>query len=115
ATRLDAQHVAAWMQLGDAMLALGKAPAAVEAYARAVELAPAAPEARVALADALLQSGLTGQAELTLREGLQRQPDSPELCLTLGLLLQHTGRTAEAVELLRRAEAGGMQLESLGR
>ncbi len=108
ATQLDPQHFQAWLQLGDAMMALAKPQAAGDAYRRAVELRPDVADAQVCLADALLQSGQTAEAERALRTGLDGQPDSPELCLTLGLLLQQTGRETEAAALLLRAAEQGL-------
>ena len=92
------------------MMALGKSPAAGDAYARAVELRPEVPNARVCLANALVQSGQLGDAEEVLREGLVRQPNSPELCLTLGLLLRATGDAEAGEALLRRAAELGLNV-----
>ena len=64
AMRLDPGLSAqAWFTIGLARTDEGKAAAAVEALRRSVELAPAVPENRRALADALLQAGKPDEAE----------------------------------------------------
>jgi Tfp pilus assembly protein PilF len=108
AVKLDPDHFQAHLQLGDALLAAGKSAAAIDAFTRAVELNPKSPDARVGLADAQIKAGRVEDAEDTLRTGLSALPDSPELNLTLGLLLQHTGRSQQAVPLLRRAADLGL-------
>lgn len=108
AVRFDPQHFMAYLQLGDALMALNQPVAAVDAYSRAVELRPDVPDARVGLADALLHAGREDEAEATLREGLQRSPNSPELNFTLGLLLEYSGRISASEPFLRRAAELGL-------
>ncbi len=108
AVKLDPEHFQAYLQLGDALLALRKHQAAEKAFRRAMELRPRVPDARIGLAEAQIKSGRLDAAEATLRAGLAAQPDSPELSYTLGLLLQRSGDSAEASELLRRAAELGL-------
>ncbi|MCC6493315.1 MAG: tetratricopeptide repeat protein [Pirellulales bacterium] len=108
AVRLDPAHFQAFLQLGDALMALAKPAAAAGAYSRAVALRPDLPEAQVDLAAAQLQLGRLDAAESTLRTGLARQANSPELNFTLGVLLEQSGRAVEAAGYLRRAAELGL-------
>jgi cytochrome c-type biogenesis protein CcmH/NrfG len=108
AVQFDPSHYQAWLQLGDAQLALDRPADAIKSYRQAVGLQPEAPDARVALADALLHAGDARAAEAALREGLAKKPDAPELLFSLGILLEGTGRSAEAAPLLKRAAEHGL-------
>jgi tetratricopeptide (TPR) repeat protein len=108
AIALDSDYYEAHLQLGDALIAVGKSEAAGQAFARAIELRPEAAEGRIGLADAQIKAGRLDSAEATLRAGLAVQPDSPELSFTLGLLLRETGRTAEAERFLDKAAKLGL-------
>lgn len=109
AVELNPMHFPGHLQLGDALMALGKPAAASDAYGRAIHLKPEFSDARVALADAQLQCGRPNAAEATLRQGLRNQPESPELNFTLGLLLQQQGRQSEAAPFLQRARRLGLK------
>jgi Tfp pilus assembly protein PilF len=108
ATKLDASHFLAHVQLGDALLALGQPAKAAEAYEQALALRPDAAEVRVALAEAILKSDDFDKAERTLREGIARSPNSAELNLALSILLQATGKPMEAEPFRRRAAELGL-------
>ncbi|MBM4394815.1 MAG: tetratricopeptide repeat protein [Deltaproteobacteria bacterium] len=76
-----------WANLGQALAAEGRAPAAVAALHRALEVAPGKWEFRVALADILHQSGLHRDEADALREGARLAggvpPDPARLCAAL--------------------------------
>ena len=101
AVELDPKHFLAYVQLGDALLALNRPTAASAAYRQAVDLKPEVPEARIGLAEALLKSSQNDAAREVLRQGLAARPDSPELNFSLGLLLQNTGNPEDAMEAAR--------------
>lgn len=108
ATKLDARHFLAHVQLGDALLALDQPAKAAEAYAQALALHPDAAEVRIALAEAWLKSDASDAAEKTLREGLAQAPNSAELNLALSILLEATGKPTEAEPFRRRAAELGL-------
>lgn len=67
-------------------------------------------DARLLLARAYYQSAQLARAESMARTLWDCHPDDGYVALLLGRTLQRTGRSGEAAEWLRRAEALGQQL-----
>jgi tetratricopeptide (TPR) repeat protein len=89
--------------LGSFFAQLGRHDEAAAEYRAALHLAPKYTPAYVNLSDLQRESGNEGQAERTLREGLGVVPDDAMLHHALGLSLARSGRTAEALDELKRA------------
>jgi tetratricopeptide (TPR) repeat protein len=81
---------------------LHRLPAALDDYRRAVELAPGHEEARLRLAEALLQSGQPAEAVEHLERLRPRRPDDPALLLALARGRRALNQPREAGELLER-------------
>jgi predicted Zn-dependent protease len=77
-------------------------PAARSDYRRALELNPEHEEARLRLAEALLQSSQPGEALEHLAWLQPRQPDNPALLLALARCRRELNQPQEAKELLTR-------------
>jgi tetratricopeptide (TPR) repeat protein len=97
----------ALVNLGDARLALGDVPAAIDAYQRAVAAAPDDPGAANNLAWALLQDPARWpEAEPIIDGALARRPEPRGYYLdTLGALRLRQGDTQAALEAFRAALA----------
>ena len=72
---------------------------------RLLPLAPLTERSYVQMKDILLEAALGEETETVLRVGLERFPDSRILRIYLADLLANTGRTADALEVLREAAA----------
>jgi tetratricopeptide (TPR) repeat protein len=112
----------ALVNLGDARLALGEVPGAIDAYQRAAAVAPDDPGVANNLAWALLQDPVRWpEAEPLIARALARQPEPRGYYLdTLGTLRLRKGddqgaleafRAALADEGLRRGDARALVLE----
>jgi predicted Zn-dependent protease len=77
-------------------------PAARDDYRRALDLDPEHKEARLRLAEALLQSGQPGEAVEHLERLLPREPDNPALLLALARCRRELNQPQEAGVLLDR-------------
>ncbi len=91
--------------LGFMLNAEGGATEAAHQFERAAQLAPgdALPAYYAALA--WFGAGERGRGEAQLREAVRRDPHFGRAWYNLGLLLSQSGRTAEALDALERAEA----------
>ncbi len=76
---------------------------AVEAYARAIELAPNWVEAHINRGATLYQLGRMADAESAFRAALERDPENATVHFNLGCVLDELQKTAQAVIHLRRA------------
>ena len=63
------------------------------------------PEILSSMGSANLGLGRLGQAEDLLRRAVKEEPDWPEAWNNLGVLLMERGKTAEAVQIFRKAFA----------
>jgi tetratricopeptide (TPR) repeat protein len=97
----------ALVNLGDARLAVGEVEGAIEAYRRAVRIAPDDPAAANNLAWALLQDPVKWpEAEAIIDGALARRPEPRGYYLdTLGAVLLRKGDTAGALGAFRAALA----------
>lgn len=89
--------------LGIALRDAGGLDKAERYLRRAVELAPAMTNARVALGGVLQQNGKTSEAIQVLRDAIQRDADNPWAQRNLGVCLMASGRIEEAQVCLQRA------------
>lgn len=107
--------VEAWTGLGLALRSSEPA-AARDALLRACELAPQDVQARLNLANVLLDLNELAEAETALRRILELDPQSEDALLRLGAVLTRCGRTPEARECLRRVlQANPLNAEAAGR
>ncbi|HEY0864388.1 MAG TPA: tetratricopeptide repeat protein [Lacunisphaera sp.] len=114
ATMLDPTDGEAWGTLARALVEIvarnyDSTPARREqtrgAVERANRLAPLSVESGLALGGYQALGGLPAEAEKTARATLARFPDDHRCLLQLAEICHDTGRTAEALELLKRAAA----------
>ena len=100
------------MNLGDARLAVGDVGGAIEAYGRAVALAPDEPAAANNLAWALLQDPVRWpEAEPIIERALARRPEPRGYYLdTLGALRMRKGDTQEALDAVIDIDVKGTLL-----
>ncbi len=74
---LQPKHAAAWVDLGDLLLMIGKVDEACEACDRALTLEPQNMQARLALAEGLVKKMNLDRATVILGEAFQQDPDNP--------------------------------------
>jgi tetratricopeptide (TPR) repeat protein len=91
--------------LGLALKRAGQRDAAAQALGRALELAPADPDATFTLANLRREAGDPGGAEALARRAVGLQPAHGPALALLGCLLAERGDAAAALTLLGRAEA----------
>lgn len=122
-TETAGAEVADWTRYGDVLNALDRHGEAADAYARALDLAPAAGADRWQIllmrGSALEQSGSWATAEPVLREAMTLAPDRGIVLNYLGYsLLEHGGDLDEAERLIARAHdlnpEQGAIVDSLG-
>ena len=97
----DPDDVEGWLMLGRSKAALGDAAAAVNAYRRAMTLAPESVEALGGLAEALVMTGngiVNPEAEELLRRLEATAPGDPRAAFYLAMADQQAGRPKEAIE-----------------
>ena len=94
-----------WDNLGAVRLARGDARSAIEAFRRAIELAPAVGRYRSDLGSAQLQAGALDDAVESLRHAAQASPDDAVVLGNLGYALALTDHLDDALTTLRRASA----------
>lgn len=98
------QHARILYWLGSVQLQLESLTPGIESLKRAVGLAPDFNEARLKLADGLMQTGRMQEAESELLDLLSRNPvHHPEAWNNLGMLYLQTERPDEALPLFERA------------
>ena len=88
-----------WVLLARSYQATGQTAKAVEAYRKALKLAPEHPDIQVRYAEALAQSrggDLSGEPEKILQEVLKRHPDHPYALWLAGMAALHAGDRAAA-------------------
>ena len=93
---VDADHVIALSNLGDALCFLGRYPEAERAYRRAVQVAPKHPDAHRKLGSVLHSRGDFAGAETALRRAVKVEPGNPSPLCTLGHTLTALHRTDDA-------------------
>lgn len=92
--------------MGDRAREDGRFDEAVAHYDRALERAPEDDVLTNAVAYSLAEAGVSlGRAERLVQSALEVDPDSPHYLDTLGWIYCKQGRTAEALELLERADS----------
>jgi predicted O-linked N-acetylglucosamine transferase (SPINDLY family) len=101
----DAAQVDAWLGLGLLARDSGAREAAMQAFAKAVSLAPQNAEARMHYAAALQEREDFDGACAHWRAACASKPDDARLWESLGIAEQAAGRTSNAVEAYRRAIA----------
>lgn len=89
--------------LANVLASAGRSAEAIERYRAAVAADEAYGPARVGLAGALLDGGGLTEAEEHARRGAQLMPDSPDAAANLASCLIVTGRSGNAVGVLREA------------
>jgi len=78
-------------------------PQAVEAYRRAVELAPRWLEAQINLGATLYQLGRMDEAEKVFRAAVEIDPENATVHFNLGCVLDELGQVTQAIVHLKRA------------
>jgi tetratricopeptide (TPR) repeat protein len=99
------QDPRAWLLLTTYFLAAGDAQAALGACRKALEIAPAAPEAHAAMGNIMAAQRRYDLAELSFRRSLELRPDLADTEVNRGSALFYQGKPEEAVAVLRRALA----------
>ena len=101
----------AWVLRASVELMRKRYPDAIAALDHVIELEPSNWPARLDRSKAARLIGRVVPAERDARDVLRERPDEPTAHLRLGEVLLATGRRAEAIDHLRRAEAGGIDLD----
>jgi tetratricopeptide (TPR) repeat protein len=105
AIAMDAEYPLAWFGLGKALAAQKKIAFAEDAFGRAVELAPGLLEARVNLADLLMQRGELENATRVCAAALSDSPDMANIYLKLAEIRaksHHYGGSLEYCKMAQR-------------
>lgn len=106
ATRLrdnDPENALASTFVGMSYIGLGDLEAASQAFSRALELKPGAPDAAANLAAIKIRQGKSGEARDLYTQVLEHNPDHLRTLLTLAKLERQLNRPAEELTLLERA------------
>lgn len=103
----EPEMVAAMSLKASALVALTRTDEAIEIYEALREAWPEERGVASQLALAYLQSGATAKARRLVQESLAAEPDDHLLHYARGQLLLEAGDTAEAIEAVTRALAGG--------
>ncbi|QBF32959.1 tetratricopeptide repeat protein [Thalassococcus sp. S3] len=93
------------VEVGHRLMAAGEYELAIDAFTRAALENGMTPEVISGLGTANLGLGRLGQAEELLRRSVREEPDWPEAWNNLGVVLMERGKTAEAVQIFRKAFA----------
>jgi Flp pilus assembly protein TadD len=91
--------------VGHRLMDAGEFELALEAYTRAAGREGLTAEILSNVGNANLALGRVGQAENNLRDAIDKNENSPEIWNNLGVILIERGKTAEAVQVLRKAFA----------
>jgi len=100
---IDPRDVEVLFHLGIALEALGEPGAAIEAYARAAEVAPYFAPAHNNRALLLAREGRRAEALTAAQAAYASAPSDPSVLDTLGWLYHEAGRGGRAVAMLERA------------
>lgn len=103
AVAADPTDADAWTAYGDALLDVGRARDAAQAYANAVTLDPLAVRRFRAWAEAQAAAGAVEDAFATWRRALERWPSDRECRLGVARLAKNVGHDADAVAHFREA------------
>src|SRR5205085_11751427 len=90
---------------GDRLRDARQFPAAAEAYAKALRLAPERTDLRVQYGNMLKDAGRVAEAEAAYRKAVAERPEDPEIHLQLGHALKLQGKRVEALDAYCRAGA----------
>jgi predicted TPR repeat methyltransferase len=90
-------HAEAWFRLGQIHSHRNEGKPAIQAFKRAVALAPQAPEGHVHLGNAYLRLGRAGQAMQAYRDGLKYHPAHALLHFNLGVAQKQSGDIPGAI------------------
>jgi len=93
------------MLVAQRLMAAGEFELAINAYSRAALKEGMSAEVLAGIATANLKLGRLETAERLLRRALDKDERAPEIWNNLGVVLMEKGKTAEAVEVFRRAYA----------
>jgi Tfp pilus assembly protein PilF len=99
------QDPRAWLLLTTYFLATGDARAALAPCQKALEIAPAVPEAHAAMGNIMASQRRYDLAELSFRRAIELRPGVADTEVNLGSALFYQGKPEEAVAVLRRALA----------
>lgn len=100
--RPDADNL---FNLGKLLLTAGDTDRAIQVFERAVAADPHRPSTLGGLTNALYVANRFADAERLARQGLARWPGDAELLVDLAMALHNSGRTREAVPILRGTAA----------
>jgi predicted Zn-dependent protease len=109
--RTEPRLFPAWLFLGAGMLELGRAAPAIDPLRRALALQPGDRNARVMLADALLQTGHYEEAARHFAEAGRLLSDNPRV--VYGLARSREGLAMELFERLEKTAPGSAELAAL--
>ena len=101
----------AWLFLGASRLKLGQAGSAIDPLRRALALQPADQNARLMLADALLEQQQYREAAAQYAQAARAMPDSPRAWY--GLARSDEGAAGEIFERLEKARPGSAEVLAL--
>ncbi len=93
------------VEVGHRLMQAGEYELALEAFTRAALDQGLTPEILTSMGSANLGLGRLGQAETLLRRAVREEPEWPEAWNNLGVLLMEQGKTAEAVQIFKKAFA----------
>ena len=102
--RIRPRHMAARVQLGNALVLQGNLEEAVPVYERVLEQAPQHRNVRFNLGQALAELGRLDQAESQFRVLVQGEPGDAEARVALARLLARRGRIEEGLAQYREAQ-----------
>jgi len=103
----DADDPDGWYNLGTILARRGEFDAAIDAFRRAIALAPSMGAARHNLGLALVRAGRPGEAIAELKEAVRLEPESEGALFTLGLAQLLAGDRAGASASIRALETLG--------
>jgi Tfp pilus assembly protein PilF len=99
----DSAYPLAWLGLGKALDARKQPTEAEKAYQKAVELAPALTDARLAWADNLAKQNKLDAAAAVAAEAIQYSPDKPNAFLKVAEILAHQRKYEDCLKNLEEA------------
>ncbi|MGB0966887.1 MAG: tetratricopeptide repeat protein [Halocynthiibacter sp.] len=103
--RYDTADAVDGLIVGHRLMAAGEYDLALDAYYRAAGQHGLTADTLSGIGSAQLKLGRLGQAEASLRQAVAEGEEFPEAWNNLGVVLMERNKTAEAVEVFRRAYA----------